>query len=187
MTGATGNGGGRGANRLKLAIWGTAALLLLVPLVAMQFTDEVAWGPADFVVFGAMLAAACGAYELATHLSGSRRYRAGVGVAVLATFVLVWVNLAVGVIGDEGNPANLMFGGVLLVGILGALVARFEAGGMAQALVATAIAQALVALIILYAGWGKEALAFSALFIAPWLASAWLFREAAREATPGAA
>ena len=64
------------------------------------------------------------------------------------------MNLAVGIIGTEDNPANLMYGGVLAVGIVGAIIARFQPHGMARALVATALAQALVAVIALIAGLG---------------------------------
>ena len=89
----------RNDNRWRLALWGTAALLLMVPAVAMQFTTEVNWTGSDFVVMGAMLAAACGAYDLATRLSRNTTYRAAFGIAVLTGFLLVWVNLAVGLIG----------------------------------------------------------------------------------------
>ena len=75
------NGGGRRGNRWRTAIWGTAALLLLLPWVAMQFTEEVAWDLADFIIIGAMLFAACGTYELAARLTVSTAYRAAVGVA----------------------------------------------------------------------------------------------------------
>jgi hypothetical protein len=176
-----------------MAIWGGAAFLLLLPLAAMQFTGEVNWDETDFVVFGAMLAVACGTYELAARMTGNRAYRAAVGVAVAAAFILVWVNLAVGIIGSEDNPANLMFGGVLAVGIIGAAIARFKPGGMARALVATALAQALVAVIALIAGMqhagdsrASETFGISAIFVALWLTSAWLFRKAAREQTPAA-
>ena len=80
-----------------------------------------------------LLAAACGTYELGARMSRNTAYRAAVGLATVAGFLLVWINLAVGIIGDEGNPANLMFGGVLVVGVIGALVARFRAPGMARA------------------------------------------------------
>jgi len=162
----------------------TAALMLLVPLVAMQFTEEVAWDLPDFVLFGAMLAVSCGTCELAARLTGNRAYRAAVAVALAAAFILVWMNLAVGIIGSEDNPANLMFGGVLAVGIVGAVIARFEPRGMARALVATALAHALVAVIALVAGWGWDALILTVFFAALWLTSAGLFRKAARERTP---
>lgn len=173
--------GGDGAwSPWRIAAWGMAAMLLLLPLVAMQFTDEVNWTTADFVVFGAMLAGAGGAFELAVRMSRNSAYRVAVGVALATAFLLVWVNGAVGIIGSEDNPANLMFGGVLAVGLVGAVVARFRPRGMARALVATAFAQVLVAVIAAVAGVGHIFVA-TALFGGLWLASAWLFRRAALE------
>src|SRR5688500_20220430 len=76
-------------------------------------------------------------------------YRFAVGVAVGAAFILVWLSLGVGIIGKDGDPANLMYFGVLAVGIVGALIARFRPRGMARALFATALAQTSVAAIAL--------------------------------------
>ena len=160
----------------RLATWGAAALLLLCPLVAMQLTDEVSWDAADFAAFGAMLAVALGTFELAARRSGSSSYRAAVAVALAGAFALVWVNLAVGIIGSEGDPANRMYAGVLAVGVAGALLARFRPGGMARALLATAVAQVLVGVIALVGGLGQAFLATGG-FVALWLASAWLFRR----------
>lgn len=186
MAGNTENGGGRRGSRWRLAVWGTAALLLLVPWVAMQFTEEVAWDLADFTLIGAMLFVACGTYELTARVTGNTAYRAAVGVALAAAFTLVWLNLAVGIIGSEENPANWMYGGVLAVGLMGAILARFQPHGMARALVGMALAQALVAVIALIAGWGN-ALILTGIFVALWLTSARLFRKAAREQTPAGA
>lgn len=178
------NGGDRRGNRWRPAIWGTAAGLLLLPLVAMRFTDEVNWTGSDFLVMGALLAAACGAYEFATRMSGNTVYRAAFAVAVLAAFLLVWVNLAVGVIGSEDNPANLMYLGVLAVAVVGAPIVRCEARGMARVMAATAAAQALAGVIAASAGWGMpdggllEIAGVTAFFMVPWLVSAALFRMA---------
>ena len=102
----------------------------------------------------------------------------------------MWINLAVGVIGSEGHAANLMFGGVLVVGIIGVLIARFQPQGMARAMSVTALAQSLVAVIALIAGWGstgpiwpQDVLFLTVVFAALWLLSAWLFRRAARGRT----
>jgi hypothetical protein len=183
-------GGGRRGRFWRIAPWVIAALILLLPLVAMQFTDEVVWDETDFAVMGAMLFGACSAYELAARRTGNTAYRAAVGVAVVAAFILVWINLAVGIIGSEDNPANLMYGGVLAVGILGALIVRFQPNGMARALGATALAQALVGMIALIAGlgstganWPAPIVFLTGFFAALWLVSAWLFRQAAREQT----
>ncbi len=133
----------------RIARWSLAALILLLPLLAMQFTTEVAWDFADFMIFGALLAGAGGAYELAMRVSGHRAYRAAIAVALAAAFILIWVNLAVGIIGDEGNPANLMYVGVLAVGIIGAIITRGQPPGMARTLSVMAFAQALVPVIAL--------------------------------------
>lgn len=69
------DGVGPRPNPWRRVVWGPAAFLLLLPLVAMQFTEEVNWGAVDFIAFGAMLLAACGAFELTTRLSGNSTYR----------------------------------------------------------------------------------------------------------------
>ena len=186
-------GGGRRGSRWRIAAWGIAAAFILLPLFAMQVTDEVDWNLADFAVAGALVVGVGVTYELAARMTANSAYRAAVGVALAAAFILVWMNLAVGLIGTEDNPANLMYGGVLAVGIVGAVKARFQPHGMARALVATALAQALVALIALIAGLGSpaspplEILGVTALFSVLWLIPAWLFRKAAREQAPAGA
>lgn len=113
-------------------------------------------------------------------------YRSAMGLALAAAFILIWLSLGVGIIGSDGDPANLMYFGVLAVGILGAIVARLQAAGMARALFATALAQGVVAAIALIAGLGlpwsgpAEILVLNAFFIALFAGSAWLFRLAAR-------
>jgi hypothetical protein len=140
----------------------------------MQVTDEVNWDLTDFIVFGAMLAVAGGTFELAVRMTGNRTYRAAAGMALAAAFILLWVNGAVGIIGSEDNPANLMFDGVLAVGIIGAVLARFQPRAMARALIATAFAQVLVGVIARVGGSG-DAFVATAFFVAMWLTSAWLF------------
>jgi hypothetical protein len=170
---------------LRLAIWGAAAVMLLLPAVAMQFTSQVNWGPGDFITFGAMLLFACGGYELATRLTGNRAYRLATGMALLGAFLLAWINLAVGIIGNEAHPANRMFFAIPVIGMAGALIARFEARGMARALVATAVTQVLAALIALTAGWedATVVVGLTVFFALLWLSSAQLFRKAAQKNT----
>lgn len=174
------NPSARRSNRWSLAIWGGAAGLLLLPAVAMQFTGEVNWTASDFIVMGAMLFAACGAYELLARMTSSTAYRAAVGIAIVTAFLTVWVNLAVGMLGSEGNPANLLFGAVLAVGLVGMLIAKFQSLGMARAMEATALAQAAMTLYALLGGYA-EVVFHIGVFIVPWVLSAQLFRKAARE------
>ncbi|MCM2255065.1 MAG: hypothetical protein NDJ94_05280 [Vicinamibacteria bacterium] len=168
----------RGGSRWRMAMWGGAALALLTPWVAMRVTGTGGWDLFDFVLFGTLLSLACASVELATRMSTHHAYRAGFGLAVGTAFMMTWANLAVGLIGDEGNPANLMYFGVLALGVCGALVARFEAGGMARALHAMAIAQVLVAVIALATGHART-FVLTGFLVAAWLISARLFRNAA--------
>lgn len=114
-------------------------------------------------------------------------YQAAIGVALAGSFMLVWLSLGVGIIGSDGDPANIMYFGVLAVGSIGAIIARLQPLGMARALVAMALAQAVVAAIALVAGLGlpysgpAEILGLTGIFMALFAGSAWLFRRAARE------
>lgn len=118
-------------------------------------------------------------------ISSSTAYRSAIGLALAAAFILVWLSLGVGIIGKDGDPANLMYFVVLAVGIIGAIIARFQPHGMARALLATALAQTLVAVVTLIAGLGlpwsgpAEILGLNGFFIALFTGSAWLFRWAA--------
>ena len=75
------------------------ALVLLVPLVAMQFTTDVAWGVLDFVVAGALLAGTGLAYVFFAHKVTQRRQRVAIGLVLAVALILVWAELAVGIFG----------------------------------------------------------------------------------------
>jgi hypothetical protein len=184
QSGGPGNGGTRKTNIWRVFGWGTAAGLLLLPAVAMRFTSEVNWTLSDFVFAAAMFGAVGGLFELAAKSRNSMAYRAGVAVALAAGFLLVWINLAVGVLGTEHDDANLMFAGVLGVAALGAVAARFRPAGMARGMIAAAVAQLAVGVIALAAGLDSKGpiMPFTCAFCAMWLAAAWLFHRASRGA-----
>jgi len=161
--------------------WGGAVALLLVPLV-LQFP----WTLSDFIFAGAVFGIVGGTFELAIRKSGNRWYRGGVAVALATSFLLVWLNGAVGIIGNEDNPANLMFMVVILMAIAGAIAARFEAPGMARAMFVAAGAETLIAVIVLANRLGAtEPPGFPGVpilivgFAGMWGLSGFLFRRAA--------
>lgn len=163
------------------------AALLAIPLLAMVLnlgvpdpgsgTGGVHWGPMDFATMGVLILGAGLLFEYAASRAGNVAHKLAVGIAVAAGLGLVWVNLAVGMIGDEGNAANLMYILVLAVGLIGASIARFEPREASIAMFATATAHAVVAVIALVAGLGPT-LPADAFFIAGWVASGLLFRQA---------
>ena len=118
-------------NVLRILGWVAVATLLVLPFVAMQFSQDVNWAAADFIAAGVILGGSGLFTEFLVRQSRSNAYRVGAVLAVLAIFMTVWANLAVGMIGDEDNRYNLLFGGVILLGLVGMIVARFKSDGMA--------------------------------------------------------
>ena len=188
VAGRTNDGGGR-----RRSLWKTpaliTALLLPIPLLGNHFIDGWNWPPGAFVVLGAILFSIGFTYELVTRNRDAIAYRAAVGIAFAAAFLLTWGNF---VQMADVTPAAAMFFGVPIVGLIGAAAARLRPNGMARALFVTALAQALVlaaALIILInrnpqvTSWtppelrGFSGNAFFAMLFA-W--SALLFRKAGR-------
>ena len=174
-----------GLNKWRILGWGGLAALLATPLVAMQFTSEVQWTGSDFIAMGVLFALVGGTIELAVRASSNLAYRLGAALAVLGSFLLIWVNLAVGFIGDEDNPQNLMYFALLGLPIAGAFIARSNAAGMARAMLATAAGQALITAIAWFAGLGANdppgavgILMLNSVFVGLWLLAALLFRNA---------
>ena len=163
-------------------------LILSVPLVAMQFTEDVKWGVFDFIFMGALLFGTGLAFVLLVRTADTIACKAGVGLALAAGLLLVWVNAAVGIIGSD-EAFNLLYLGALAVGFFGALIARFEPQGMAWALLATALALAFIPVVALIL-WPSVVIneppgaigvfILNSFFVLLFLASALLFRRAAR-------
>ena len=74
--------------------------VLLLPAVAMRFTDEVSWSAFDFLVAGGLLLVCAVTFEFFARRSGSTKSRVIAGVAIGAVLVLVWLELAVGIFGS---------------------------------------------------------------------------------------
>ena len=106
-------------------------------------------------------------------------------MAFAAAFFLVWVNAAVGIIGEPGGP-NLMYIAVLLTAIIGVLLAGLDAHGMARVMMVTAFAQAIIPVVALithpqelYQPPGMIGIfVLNTFFVLMWVGSALLFRQA---------
>lgn len=176
----------RGKGLWRIPMWGLVAAALITPAVAMRFTSEVKWTASDFVFAGVVLGGAALIIELVVWRAKSMAYRAGVALSVLASVLLVWITGAVGVIGTEEHPANLLFLGVIGAAFLGSLISGLRAKGMSRAAFVAAVLQALIGIVALGAGWGSsdpgwplDIVASTGVFTALWLAAAVLFGKAA--------
>ena len=133
-----------GKTMLRVAL--VALGLLMVPLVASQVVEGWNW-PARAFVFVYVLFFGTGmAYALIARKMDSWAYKAGVGVALVAGFALGWSNMVH--VADSENPANLVYYSVLAVGVVGALLARLKARGLALTLFAMASTLALIAVML---------------------------------------
>lgn len=80
-----------------IVILSVIAVILLIPLVAMQFTTEVDWNLMDFIIMGALLLVVGLSFELILRKVKSKRNRLILCGLVLFAFFLIWVELAVGI------------------------------------------------------------------------------------------
>jgi hypothetical protein len=129
----------------RLSIWALGiAALLMIPVIG-----KWPWTGSDFVFAIVVLFGSACAFEFIRKNAKSHAYRIGVGLAVFGSLLLVWINGAVGIIGDGDNPSSFMYLGVIAIGAIGFLLARFKSRGMSYAAFASAVAQFLVPIIML--------------------------------------
>ena len=133
-----------GKTMLRVALGALA--VLMVPLVASQFFEDWHWGAGGFVMVYFLFFGTGMAYALIARRMGAWSYKAGVGVALVAGFALGWSNMVQ--VADSGHPENLVYYSVLAVGVVGALLARLQARGLARTLFAMAATLALIAVML---------------------------------------
>ena len=85
-------------NRLKI-ILAAVFIILLIPLIAMQFTDEVSWTLPDFVVAGVLLLVTGLMCDLVIRKVQNVNYRIAICIMILLALLLIWAELAVGIFG----------------------------------------------------------------------------------------
>jgi hypothetical protein len=181
MNGQAGAGGAGLEGRLRIAIWGGAALLMLAAAVAARLSDEMQWSRTDFILAGAMLLGGCGIFELLIRRTASPAYRAGALAGLAAAFLTFLAAGSVGLIGSDDEPANAVYLGVIALAAAGAAVARLRARGMGRAMAAAAAGNLLAGVAgSIVGGDPRGAALATALFTPMWLLSAWLFAKAAR-------
>ena len=85
--------------QIRLVVLG-AALILQVPLLAMQFTDEMDWDLHDFAVAGVLLVGTGLVFVLLAMKFSKPPYRVLIGIALSAAVFLAWLELAVGIVAN---------------------------------------------------------------------------------------
>jgi MFS family permease len=168
-------------NYWRIARWGAALALLLTPLVMMRISDQWHWTIGGFLFAGIMIGGVGLLYELAERASGSRAYRIGVGLALVASFLTVWTTI----VRDDGTGMGYFM--VILAGVVGSFSAWFRPAGMARTMLGLAVLQVLLGIATVTApstatvpDGAFKAAVFSGVFTVLWLICATLFRAAAK-------
>lgn len=85
--------------RLQIPVVATLAILA-IPLIAMQFSDQVNWGVADFIVGGILIFGVAIALDIGRRKLKNRKYRNLILLIIVLAFLLIWAELAVGIFGS---------------------------------------------------------------------------------------
>lgn len=138
-------------NKLFIAPGIGTLILLLIPFSAMMFFSAVNWSLFDFLIAGFLFFITGFAYKLFTYKFDNIYYKIAAIVALFFGLLLVWINLAVGIIGDFTGDLtiNLVYFFVIAIGIFGALISRFSPDGMSLTLFYMSGSLVLIAILIL--------------------------------------
>ncbi len=74
--------------------------ILLIPFIAMQFSNEIYWSLLDFMIMGILLFLTGLAINIVLRKTSSLKQRIILCGVVLAIFILIWAELAVGIFGS---------------------------------------------------------------------------------------
>jgi hypothetical protein len=153
--------------------------LLMVPFVASRVVDDWNWNAGAFLRVYLLFFVTGMLYTAIAKKMGARAYKAGVGVALAAGLALGWSTMVQ--TADSGHPERLWYLSVLVVGFIGACLARLNARGLAVTLFAMAAVLALISVVLPSGAPSDMALRMAighGVFVALFTASGLLFREA---------
>ena len=124
--------------------------LLAIPRIGKQTIEGWNWSGFDFVFAAVMIAGVQFLYQFISKKVNKAPYRTAVGFLLFGAFLLIWINGAVGIIGDEDNGVNMMYFAVLGVLFFGSVASWFAPEGMARTLYSAAVVQMLVPVVALW-------------------------------------
>ena len=155
-----------------LAVW-------MVPVIAAQFIPDWHWGVGGFVRVYLFFFIAGMVITLIARRMGVWSYKAGVGLAIVASLALGWSTMVQ--TADSGHPERLLYLSVLAVGLFGACLARLKAKGLAVTSFAMAAVLALLSVMLRSGAPPDPALRMAighGVFVVLFAASGLLFRHA---------
>lgn len=165
-------------------------LVMMMALGGLNLTGQLNWGAGDFIFVAVIFFGGLSAYRFVAGQGHGRVFHLAVALSLITALSMIWITLAVGIIGSEDNQANIMYVVVLGIGLLGSIIARFRAPGMKWTMVWVTIAQFAVT-ILAYTIWKPETeehvfstAILNLFYVMLFLSSAVLFHRARRQLMP---
>lgn len=121
-----------------------STLFLIIPLTGMLLSAGVNWGLFDFIFAWVIIFGSGFTYKFITSKISNTKYKAALAIAVFTSLFIVWSNLAVGIIGSEDNPVNLIYFVMLFAVIIGGVAVKFHPKGLSILMFAAAAAHGLI-------------------------------------------
>ncbi|MEY2776765.1 MAG: hypothetical protein RLY30_863 [Pseudomonadota bacterium] len=141
------------------------------------------WGIWDFLVFAGMLGLSWAGIRRVRQKPRPRPYTAAWASVIASLFFLVWANLAVGVIGSEDNPVNLLLFLPYVLVLISAYRGRGQPAVLARAAAWAAGMQLLLGVLAWSLGWESRPFiwVFTGIYVLSWLFAAWAFGRCSTE------
>ena len=158
--------------------WGTIAVVFAIPVIAKLTVEGMLWDSHDFAVWAGMLLVAGALGEVVLRVFGSGPAVMGGLLGIATGFLLTWVNLAVGFIGNENNSINQAYFVMLAIAFAASLVVRFRPGALVLVLISCAVGQ--IAIVLAAMPERPFEWVATGVFCLLWLSAAALFRKAAK-------
>lgn len=117
------------------------ALLLIIPIIGSMTVEGWNWDTFDFVFAYVVFFMTFFAIEMVVKHSKNGTFRMAVAVQVVTMLALLWINGAVGIIGNEGNVVNVWYLAIIALGFLGPLLTRMKGNAMSYVLFTMAVIQ----------------------------------------------
>lgn len=86
-------------NKRRIIIVFTSVIILMLPLIAMQFTDELNWTLFDLIIAGVLLIGTGLICEITMRKIKKIRHRIAICVTLFVVLFFIWTELAVGIFG----------------------------------------------------------------------------------------
>ncbi len=156
-------------------------LILIIPYFAMHTGNAVKWSGMDFLVAGVLLGASTLSFFILVNKRRSIFYVMGLIISLFCALLVIWANLAVGLLGTPDNPVNFIFYLLLLGGVIIGLAGKFSSRALTNGMRLMSVGFVIFAGILMYLSVGYVVSIFCTCIAAGFAISAMLIAHSEKE------